>query len=251
MTPKVSIITTTYNDVANFERILACVNAQDYPNIEHIIVDGASTDGTLDAIRKAAGERGEKLRFISEPDHGIYDAINKGIRMAGGDIIGMCFDAYANPHVISDMVRAMQDEGTDGVHGDLNYVDGDRIVRKWRMGQGSIRTGWMPGHPTLYLKKEVYETYGLYKEDYKIAADYEFMIRILKDGNVKLSYIPKVLINMFYGGTSTGGLKNYMDSFFEGLRALRENHVRFAFLVECLRMVRVLMQFMGHEKGAI
>ena len=137
------------------------------------------------------------------------------------------------------------------VHGDLNYVDGDRIVRKWRMGQGSIRTGWMPGHPTLYLKKEVYETYGLYKEDYKIAADYEFMIRILKDGNVKLSYIPKVLINMFYGGTSTGGLKNYMDSFFEGLRALRENHVRFAFFVECLRMVRVLMQFGGHEKGAI
>lgn len=244
MTPKVSIVTTTYKDHKNLARIIKCVAAQDYENIEYIIVDGGMDAETKEVIESAEKLFGEKLRWISEPDHGIYDAINKGIQMATGDIVGMCFDEYAYDHVLSDMVEVISAEGTDGVHGDLNYVEDGRIVRKWRMGQGRIQSGWMPGHPTLYLKKEVYDKYGLYKEDYKIAADYEFMIRVLKDGDVKLSYLPKVLINMFYGGTSTGGLKSYMDSFTEGLRALKENQVKGAFFVEVRRMFIVLGQFL-------
>ena len=118
-----------------------------------------------------------------------------------------------------------------------------KVIRKWRQGQGNIRTGWMPGHPTLYLKREVYETYGFYKTDYRISADYEFMIRILKDGRVKLSYIPEVLIKMAHGGTSTKSLSAYLEGMREGNRALRENGVKFAFVTDMLRVLRVLKQF--------
>ncbi len=240
---KVSIITTTYNDSANLRRIMKQIQAQDYPNIEYIIVDGASTDDTPQAIQEAEELFGERLIWISEKDTGIYDAINKGLRLATGDYIGLCFDRFASTDVISKMVAVMEKEGTDGVHGDLLYMDGDKVVRKWHQGQGNIRSGWMPGHPTMYVKKEVYETYGLYKTDYRISADYEFMIRILKDGKVKLSYIPEVLIYMSHGGTSTNGLKAYLESLKEGHRALKENGVSFAFFTDFLRILRVLKQF--------
>ena len=240
---KVSIITTTYNDSANLRKTIQQVEAQDYENIEYIIVDGASKDDTLQVIAEAKERFGDRLVWISEKDSGIYDAINKGLRLATGDFIGLCFDQFASPDVISKMVSIMEKEGTDGVHGDLDYVDGEKIVRKWRQGQGNIRTGWMPGHPTLYLKKEVYETYGFYKTDYRISADYEYMIRILKDGKVKLSYIPEVLIKMFHGGTSTNGLGAYLEGLKEGHRALKENGVKFAFVTDLLRTLRVLRQF--------
>lgn len=242
---KVSIITTTYNDSANLRKTIKQIEAQDYPNIEYIIVDGASKDDTLEVIAEAEKRFGGRLRWISEKDSGIYDAINKGLKMATGDYIGLCFDQFAHPSVISKMVEVMEREGTDGVHGDLDYVDGDKIVRKWRQGQGNIRSGWMPGHPTLYLKKEVYETYGLYKTDYRISADYEYMIRILKNDRVRLSYIPEVLIKMTHGGTSTNGLGAYLEGMKEGHRALKENGIRFAFVTDLLRVLRVLKQFIA------
>ena len=241
---KVSIITTTYNDSAELRNTIAQIKAQDYPNIEYIIVDGASKDDTIDVIREAEEYFGERLIWISEKDKGIYDAINKGLKLATGDIIGTCFDRFASSDVISKMVSIMEKEGTDGVHGDLNYMDGEKIVRKWRNGQGNIRTGWMPGHPTLYLKKEVYEKYGMYKTDYRISADYEYMIRILKDNQVKLSYIPEVLIKMAHGGTSTNSLGAYLEGMKEGHRALKENGVKFAFVTDMLRTLRVLKQFL-------
>ena len=240
---KVSIITTTYNDSAALKKTIEQIKAQDYPNIEYIIVDGASKDDTMDVIMEAKAHFGDRLIWMSEKDSGIYDAINKGLKLATGDYIGLCFDQFAGPDVISKMVDIMEKEGTDGVHGDLNYMDGEKIVRKWRQGQGNIRTGWMPGHPTLYLKKEVYDTYGLYKTDYRISADYEFMIRILKDNKVKLSYIPEVLIKMAHGGTSTNSLGAYLEGMKEGHRALKENGVKFAFVTDMLRVLRVLKQF--------
>ena len=240
---KVSIITTIYNDSVALRKTIEQIKAQDYPNIEYIIVDGASKDDTMDVIMEAKAHFGDCLVWLSEKDSGIYDAINKGLKLATGDYIGLCFDQFAGPDVISKMVAIMEKEGTDGVHGDLNYMDGDKIVRKWRQGQGNIRTGWMPGHPTLYLKKEVYETYGLYKTDYRISADYEFMIRILKDNKVKLSYIPEVLIKMAHGGTSTNSLGAYLEGMKEGHRALKENGVKFAFVTDMLRVLRVLKQF--------
>lgn len=242
---KVSIITTTYNDSVNLRKTIKQIEAQDYENIEYIIVDGASKDDTLEVIGEAKKRFGERLVWISEKDKGIYDAINKGLKLATGDYIGLCFDQFASKDVISKMVSIMEKEGTDGVHGDLDYVDGEKIVRKWRNGQGDIRKGWMPGHPTLYLKREVYETYGPYKTDYRISADYEYMIRILKDGQVKLSYIPEVLIKMSHGGTSTNSLGAYLEGMKEGHRALKENGVKFAFVTDMLRTLRVLKQFIA------
>lgn len=240
---KVSIITTTYNDADNLKMIIEQVKRQDYENIEYIVVDGGSTDETLEIIKQAKQYFGDKMKWISEPDKGIFDAINKGIRLSTGDIIGCCFDKFTKKDVISQMVEIIEKEKTDGVHADLVYVDGEKVVRKWKQGQGNIRYGWMPGHPTLYLKRQVYEKYGLYKDYYKAAADYEFMIRILKDKEVKLSYIPKVLIKMSHGGTSTNGLKGYLKSLKEGHMALVENNIKFAWFTDICRILRVLGQF--------
>jgi glycosyltransferase len=241
--PKVSVVTTTYNDIENLKRILAEVKKQTYPNIEHIIVDGGSTDGTVDLLKELEEKEPGRIFWMSEKDNGIYDAINKGIRMATGEIVGCCFDRYADEGVLMRMVEIMEKEGTDGVHGDLCYMDGDRIVRKWHQGQGVIRSGWMPGHPTLYLKKEVYDKFGLYRTDYRISGDYEFMVRILYRKEVTLSYLPEILIYMSHGGTSTNSLGAYVESMMEGHRALVENHVPFAWVTDLCRVVRVLSQF--------
>lgn len=241
--PKVSVVTTTYNDIENLKRILAEVKKQTYPNIEHIIVDGGSTDGTVDLLKELEEKEPGRISWMSEKDNGIYDAINKGIRMATGEIVGCCFDRYADEGVLMRMVEIMEKEGTDGVHGDLCYMDGDRIVRKWHQGQGVIRSGWMPGHPTLYLKKEVYDRFGLYRTDYRISGDYEFMVRILYRKEVTLSYLSEILIYMSHGGTSTNSLGAYVESMMEGHRALVENHVPFAWVTDLCRVVRVLSQF--------
>ena len=241
--PKVSVVTTTYNDIENLKRILAEVKRQTYPNIEHIIVDGGSTDGTVDLLKELEEKEPGRISWMSEKDNGIYDAINKGIRMATGEIVGCCFDRYADEGVLMRMVEIIEKEGTDGVHGDLCYMDGDRIVRKWHQGQGVIRSGWMPGHPTLYLKKEVYDRFGLYRTDYRISGDYEFMVRILYRKEVTLSYLPEILIYMSHGGTSTNSLGAYVESMMEGHRALVENHVPFAWVTDLCRVVRVLSQF--------
>lgn len=241
---KVSIITATYNDAQNLRRIMYQVAKQDYEDIEYIIVDGASTDETPQVLEEARTLFGEQVRILSEPDQGIYSAINKGLRMASGELVGCCFDEYAHAHVVSRMVETIRKEGTDGVHGDLLYMDGERVVRKWHQGQGKLRFGWMPGHPTFYIRRSIYEKYGYYKEDYKVSADYEFMVRCLKDGSVKLSYLPEVLIRMAYGGTSSSGLSAYLVSLKEGHRALVENGISFAWFTDLCRTVRVLLQFL-------
>ena len=245
--PKVSIVTTTYNDRENLEKIIRQVRSQDYENLEYIIVDGGSADGTLEVIRQAQKDFGERLKWISQPDKGIYDALNKGLKMSSGEILGCCFDEFAGPDVVAKMVDIMEREGTDGVHGDLDYVDGERVVRRWRQGQGKLVFGWMPGHPTLYLRRSVYENFGYYRTDYRISADYEFMIRILKDGKVRLSYLPEVLIRMSHGGTSTNSLGAYLAGMKEGHRALKENGIPMAAFRDFCRTLRVLAQFV--KKG--
>ncbi|MDO4269193.1 MAG: glycosyltransferase, partial [Eubacteriales bacterium] len=135
--PKVSIITATYNDRENLRRIIRQVQRQDYENIEYIIVDGGSTDGTAEVIAEAEAIFSNRLKWISEPDKGIYDAINKGIRLSTGEILGCCFDEFEDASVISKMVEIIEREGTDGVHGDLYYMEGERVVRRWHQGQGS------------------------------------------------------------------------------------------------------------------
>ncbi len=240
---KVSVIMTTYNSIEHIRTTLESVREQDYPSVEVVVRDGGSADGTLDVLREYEKLPDMELRWRSEPDNGLYDAMNKGYRMSGGEII-VCFnDVFCRKDAIRLCVEAMQSQGCGGAHADLVYADGDRIVRKWRMGEGTIAQGWMPGHPTLFLRREIYEQYGLYHTDYRGSADYEFMVRILKDGKIRLAYVPETIVSMYYGGVSTKGLGGYLISLREGHRALKENGIKGAWLIDLKRTLRVLGQF--------
>jgi glycosyltransferase involved in cell wall biosynthesis len=218
---KVSIITATYNSAETIQDTLTCIQNQTYPNIEHIIVDGNSTDETLQIIR-ANGNRVSKL--ISEPDSGLYDAMNKGIAMATGDIVGILNsdDFYQHDRVIERVVQTLQQEGTDTVYGDLQYVDAEntnKVIRYWKAGpfkRRRFRFGWMLPHPTFFVRRELYDQYGAFNLDLRIAADYELMIRMLYSNKVSASYIPEVLVRMRTGGNSNA-------SFRQRMRANRED----------------------------
>lgn len=246
---KVSLLVTTYNVRDHLRITLDCIAQQDYPDIEVVIVDGLSTDGTVEMIEEYAGHMESKdsitVKWISEQDQGLYDAMNKAYRLSTGDIIAVCNDMLHTVDAVSKLVGAIEQGGSNcvGAHADLVYVEGERIVRSWHMGEGSLRQGWMPGHPTLFLKREIYEKYGLYDIRYRCAADYEFMVRFLKDEDNRLTYVPEVLIAMFYGGTSNAGLSNYLVSFRESFHALRTNKVKHPFLITVRRTIRVLRQF--------
>ena len=242
---KVSLLLTTYNSAQNLPITLESIQSQTYEKIEVVIVDGASSDATLLLIEQFAKNTALEVKWVSEPDKGLYDAMNKAYRLCTGDIIAVCNDRLCEKDAVALLVDAIDKSGKDciGAHSDLVYVDGERIVRTWHMGQGSIRQGWMPGHPTLFLKREVYEKYGEYDITYRCAADYEFMVRFLKDEKNKLAYVPKVLISMFYGGTSNAGLRNYLVSFKEGYMALRTNGVKHPLIITLKRTWRVLRQF--------
>lgn len=242
---KVSLLLTTYNSEQNLPITLESIQSQTYEKIEVVIVDGGSSDNTVLLIEQFAKNTALEVKWVSEPDKGLYDAMNKAYRMSTGDIIAVCNDRLCEKDAVALLVDAIEKSGKDciGAHSDLVYVDGDKIVRTWHMGQGSIRQGWMPGHPTLFLKREVYEKYGEYDITYRCAADYEFMVRFLKDEKNKLAYVPSVLISMFYGGTSNAGLRNYLVSFKEGYMALRTNGVKHPLMITLKRTWRVLRQF--------
>lgn len=241
----VSLILTTYNCVENLKRTLQSIEQQDYPAIEVNIKDGGSTDGTLEIIKKYAGTSHNKVNWMTGSDKGIYDAMNQGYKLAQGDIIVFFNDLFIMQNAISKMVDIIEKQlDCIGAHADLIYATDKKVVRYWKMGkQKSLYSGWMPGHPTLFLKKTVYDEYGLYNSEYKVAADYEFMIRILKNRNNKLAYLPEVIIKMYYGGTSTATADSYLLSLKEGHQALKDNQVKGALIIDFLRTWRVVLQF--------
>lgn len=243
----VSLILTTYNSAENLSCTLESIEIQDYPAIEVNIKDGGSTDETLSIIKAYAEDSKYKVNWTSNPDKGIYDAMNQGYALATGDVIVFFNDLFLMKDAVSKMMALIEaDRSCVGAHADLIYATDDKIVRYWKMGpQKSLYAGWMPGHPTLFLKKEVYEKYGLYNDSYKIAADYEFMIRFLKDKQNALAYLPETIIRMYYGGTSTSSTGSYLVSLKEGHRALKENGLKLAWWIDGLRTCRVLWQFVG------
>ena len=244
---KVSLILTTYNCKENLIKTFKSIEEQDYPNIEVCISDSCSTDGTLEVIKEYAESSKHSVVYKSEKDSGIYDGINRSIQMSSGDYLEIMNDEYTCTDAITKLVNAIEKTNDAvGSHADLVYKKDGIARRYWKMGEGSIYSGWMPGHPTLMLKREVYEKYGLYNTDYICSADYEFMIRFLRDGN-KLAYVPETLISMFYGGTSTGTAGSYMTSIKEALRALKENGVKGRLWITGLRTLRVLGQFVKGE----
>lgn len=250
---KISIITVCYNSENTIEDTIKSVLNQDYDNYEYLIIDGKSTDNTLKIVRKYEKKFKGKLRIISEKDKGIYDAMNKGIKLATGDIIGLINsdDVLAAPNAFSLIINKFKNSNCDGVYSNLIIKDENlnSIVRVFNAGHGNYKLGWYPPHPTLYLKKDVYLKYGNYSLDYKIVSDYDFMVRIMKN-NINLEYIDKYLVYMRSGGVSTDGLKGYYKSFCESLKALKNNGIVFPFFVNIIRIVKVLYQsLMGkHEK---
>ena len=227
---KVSIITVCYNSAKTIEQTIQSVLSQDYPDIEYIVIDGASKDGTQGIIQKY---QSYIAKTLSEPDRGMYDAMNKGIAMATGDVIGILNsdDVYMNAHIVSDLMRQMQKDQVDVVFADLILVDEDhpeKILRYYDSGQfepSRFRFGWMPAHPTVFVKKHIYDEVGLFKTDYQIAADYEMLIRILAVRKAAYIYVPKPVVRMRAGGASTAGLSRNWILNAEIVRACKENGI--------------------------
>ncbi|MES1999057.1 MAG: glycosyltransferase family 2 protein [Pseudomonadota bacterium] len=227
---KISVITVCFNSAQTIESTLHSVANQTAAEVEHIVVDGASTDGTLDIIARHGGHI---ARLISEPDKGIYDAMNKGLGLATGEIIGFlnADDVYADTGVLEMVSEIMAKNDLDALFGDAEFVSPDRPnqplrrYRSERFHPERIAWGWMPAHPALFLKRSVYERFGTFRTDYRIAGDFELVARIFHGGTLKYQHVPQVLVRMRTGGVSTGGWRNTLLLNQEVLRACRENDI--------------------------
>jgi glycosyltransferase involved in cell wall biosynthesis len=227
---KISVITATWNCVHTVADCLASVAAQTYPFREHVVVDGVSTDGTLDVL---LAHRPQLAVFQSEPDRGIYDALNKGIALSQGDVLGFLHgdDIFENDAVLSKIANIFQDPTVDAVYGDLQYVrhhDVSQVVRHWHSSPASsnrLAWGWMPPHPTLYVRRKWYERIDGFDTRYRIAADYLSILQMFSQPDFKAVYLPEVLVKMRVGGVSNNSLKNIARKSSEDWRALRSTGV--------------------------
>jgi glycosyltransferase len=249
---KISIITATFNSAATIEDTIKSVLDQTYPNIEYIIIDGGSTDGTLDIVDKY---KNKIAKIVSEKDNGIFDAFNKGIKLATGDIVGILNsdDFYAYDSVIQDVVEKFSASSADTVYGDLEYVDSvdtSKVLRHWKAGEykrSKFKAGWMPPHPTFFVKKSLYDEYGGFNTWMKISNDYELVLRLLYKNNGSAAYIPKVLIKMRSGGNSDGSLKKRYLANTEDRKAWKINGLKAPFYFAVLKPMRKLGQFMKNK----
>lgn len=229
---KVSIITAAYNSAATLEDTIKSVLAQTYADIEYIIVDGGSKDNTFEVIRHYEPQFGGRMKWVSEKDHGIYDAMNKGIRMATGDVVGILNsdDYYTSDDVLERLVAAF-DEKTDAVYGDIHFIrDGqpDKCIRYYSSKPFRplwLRFGFMPAHPSFYCRREVFEKAGLYKIDYAIGSDYEMMVRLFMKYHIKAKYLPMDFVTMRTGGASTRNVRSRLQLIKEDVRGCRENGI--------------------------
>lgn len=227
---KISVITAVFNCRETIDAMLDSVSRQDYGHIEHIVVDGASTDGTIEVLN---ARNNEIDVLVSERDQGIYYALNKGVRLATGDVIGFLHadDVFADNHVVSRIAAALVNPDVDAVYGDLEYVSSarhGRVVRRWHAGdfsRGQLKWGWMPPHPTFYVRRAVYERFGLFDTKYRIAADYDLMLRFLGSGSVNPVYLSDVLVKMRLGGVSNRSIGNILRKSLEDYQALRHHGI--------------------------
>jgi len=228
---KISVITVVFNNVSTIGKALASVKNQTHQDIEHIVIDGGSTDGTLDVIEQYSANI---TKFVSEPDHGIYDAMNKGLSMATGDLV--CFlnsdDMYVDSHVLERASRIIEQDSLDAIFADVTYFRADnpeKILRRYsssRFSPEKIAYGWMPAHPTLLMRKAVFDRVGGFKSSYRIGGDFEFIARAFGKGELKYRYLPEVLVKMQMGGASTSGIRSTIKSNQEVMRACRENGIQ-------------------------
>jgi len=254
MSPRISIITAVFNRASTVQASIESVLKQRRANIEYIVIDGNSSDGTQEVVRRYESSL---AKFISEPDTGIYNALNKGVLAASGDIVGFIHadDTLANPNAIRLIADAFQDPTVDAAYGDLVYVDAgrpERIVRYWKSGQASesrFRRGWMPPHPTFYLRREHYLNLGSYREDFQISADYELLIRMLFKHRLKPAYVDHVLVKMRLGGKSNVSVGNRLLANREDRRAWEVNGLRAPFGLQLFKPLRKLYQYWLRPKA--
>jgi len=245
---KISIITVCYNNASTIETTLRSVVLQDYKNIEYILVDGASTDNTLHIIDQY---KEHIANVISEKDNGIYFAINKGIALATGDIIAILHadDFYADNTVISKVVKVFETAQSETVYGDLQYVDRyetTKIIRNWKAGaylRDQFLKGWMPPHPSFFVRRDCYTRFGRFNTTLKSSADYELMLRLLYKHNCTTSYIPEILVKMRAGGQSNSSLKNRIHANREDKKAWELNGLNPHFLTFIRKPLSKLKQF--------
>jgi glycosyltransferase involved in cell wall biosynthesis len=228
---KITVITVCYNSADTLSDALSSVASQSWPGVEHIVIDGGSSDGTLAVIER---HRAGLAKVVSEPDAGIYDAMNKGLRLATGDVIGFlnADDVYAGNWVLAHIARAFLDgQGMEAVFGDVEFFHAGnptKVVRRYRsegFSPSRIAWGWMPAHPTLFLRRELFMRFGLFCPEYRIAGDFELVARMFGRGMLTYRYLPEVLVRMRVGGVSTGGVRNTLLLNREVLRACRENGI--------------------------
>lgn len=227
---KISIITVCFNSADTIEDTIKTVLSQDYKDIEYIVVDGGSTDGTLDIINRY---KNKIAKVISEPDKGLYDAMNKGLRSSTGNILATLNgdDVYADQTTVGQMAEFIQNNGLDAAYGDLIYVDRrdtGHVKRFWQPGRykkGAFSHGWVIPHPTFFCRKEIFEKFGYFNDELQIAADFELMLRLIEKHRIKIGYLPKVIVKM-----STGGKANVLRGIIQGnreiLRSFRLNDLR-------------------------
>ncbi|WP_071149710.1 glycosyltransferase family 2 protein [Bacteroides ndongoniae] len=230
---KISLITVTYNSGTTLRDTIQSVLAQTYRNVEYIVVDGLSKDNTIDIVREYEPQFEGRMKWISEKDKGLYDAMNKGVRMATGDVVGILnSDDFFTANDVLEKVAAGFDEQTDAVYGDLHYVHPDDLQHSVRYYSSKIfkrnlmRMGFIPAHPTFYCRRECFDKFGYYKTDYKIAADFDLLLRFIYVNRIRIKYLPMDMVTMRTGGASTNGLKSRMGGMNEHLRSLRENGVK-------------------------
>lgn len=245
---KVSVITISYNAAETIEETIQSVINQDHPDIEYIVIDGGSKDTTLDIVEKY---KSQIDTLVSEPDKGVYDAMNKGIANATGDIVAIlnADDVYASHQVISDAVSIIESQQCDAVYGDLQYVNRDnpdKIFRNWVSGnykRSKFKWGWMPPHPTFLVKRKLYDAFGTFNTELRTSADYELMLRFLYKNEVSVAYLPKVLVKMKVGGQSNASVGNRLKANKEDQKAWKLNGIRPFFFTLWLKPLRKIKQF--------
>lgn len=246
---KVSLITVVYNGEKYLDQCIESIVNQSYSNLEYLVIDGGSTDSTLSIIEKY---KASITYFISEKDKGMYDALNKGIRMATGEIIGIlnADDMLASKDVIQNIVRQFKSSHAEGVYGNLNYINPNHsngIVRKWiskPFKKKDIELGWMPAHPTLYLKKELFERFGYYSLNFGTAADYELMLRFLYKYEIKTSFLNELIVNMRIGGMSNASYKQRYHAMINDYKAIKINLMPNPLLTLFLKKISKVSQFL-------
>ena len=250
---KISIITVCYNSAATIQDTIASIATQSYPDIEHIVVDGASRDGTVDIVRAAQSVS----KYVSEPDKGIYDAMNKGIAMATGEIVGTLNsdDFYMHDKVLENIVDVFSDPRVDACYADLIYVrqrDSSSVVRYWKSRPfipGLFKHGWMPAHPTFFVRKRLYDELGAYDLDFKLQSDFELTMRYLELFRVNSVYLPEVIVKMRVGGASNQSLRNIIRGNIEAYKACRKNHLGVSPLFNLFKILSRVPQFFRRPKA--